>query len=77
MRPVDVAWVEELPVCDIGIVALDLAVFLDLLIFTSDIWRVAIAFAVDQRKDLHALFPAILASQPARRLWKEDHADEE
>jgi hypothetical protein len=64
VRPVDVLRVEQLPVSHISVQAFKLAVSLDLLEFTCNKWGVAVALAVHKRKDIHALLPAIFASEP-------------
>lgn len=77
MGSIDVAWLEELEIGDIGVVFLEIDHVLDVLHFAHDEWAVGVALAVNEGQDFMCFLPATLASEPARRFWEEDHSDEE
>lgn len=77
MRPIDHVGVEQLPISDIRILALKLAVRLDLLVLLRNPRVVRIAFAVGHSEDIEAVLPAVLAREPTWRLREEHHTEKE
>ena len=77
MGAVEVLRVEQLPVSNIGEFSLQSTRFLDIVELVLNKRRVRIAFAVNECQDPVALFPFVLACEPAGRLWHEDHEEEE
>lgn len=62
---------------DVGILALELAHLLDLLVLADNKGRIRIALPVNQGKNRETLLPTILASQPTGRLGQNHQAKEQ
>jgi len=67
MGTVDHPRLQKLEISNIGVLALKLDGFLDLLEFLCNPGVVSIAFAVDEDEDGLGLLPALLASEPTGR----------
>jgi len=72
----DHVWLDEFEEGDIRIVAFEFAHILDVPVFSRDEGTVGVAFAMDQSQDGMAIFPSVLAGEPAWRFGEEAHADE-
>ena len=77
VRAVDVLRVEQFPVGDVGKLCFERTSCLDVFQLVLNEWAIGITLAVNQSQDSVALFPSVLASEPARRLWHEDHEAEQ
>lgn len=77
VRAVDHRGFEQLQVANVGVVALELAHVLDLIIFQLHERGVRVALAVDQGQNSVALLPAVLTCQPTGRLRQDRHSEEE
>jgi hypothetical protein len=77
MGAVEHVGLEELQIADIGVAALKLAHLLDFFKFALDEGGIGIALAVNQGQYRMAILPAVLASEPSRRLGKNQQTEEE
>lgn len=71
-RAVDHMWLQELEICHVRVVALELDDLADLLQFLVYEGRIGVSFAVNDLQNLLSFLPAILLRQPTGRLWKEE-----
>jgi hypothetical protein len=77
MSAVNHVRLEQLEICDVGVISLKLTHFLDLLQFQLDERIIRITSAMNQGKDSMAVLPAILSCEPAWRFWQQEQHEEE
>ena len=77
MRAVNHVRLEQLQVSDVLVAAFELTHILDVLQFEGDEGAVRVAVPMHERQHAVAVFPAVLAREPARRFWQPHHGEEE
>lgn len=77
VRAVDHVWLEELEVCNISIIAFELAHLADVSQLSHDKGSIAVPMAVNESEHVMSFLPTIFAGEPTRRFGKRHHSEEE
>ena len=77
MRSIDHVWLEELEVCDVGVVLFEFDLVADLFELRAHKGCVRVALAMYEGKDIASVVPTVLSAEPTGRFRKEDHAAKE